>query len=178
MSGFPRGGSGGGGSGTVTSVTAGNASVIQSGVSTVNPSFTTGTLDAIATAEKPVAAVNLNAQKIINLANGTAATDGAAFGQLGSTSYTEVTKTTTYAILTTDVVVFTNAAAGGFTVTLPTAVGAAGKYYIIKKQDSTENVVTVATTSSQTIDGTGQWLISTPYQSITVLSDGSNWNQI
>lgn len=88
---------------------------------------------------------------------------------------TLVTKTTTYAILTTDNVILCNASGGAFTVTLPTAVSVTGKQYTIKKTDSTLNVVTVATTSSQTIDGATTNVIATPYESITVVSDGSNW---
>jgi len=53
-----------------------------------------------------------------------------------------------------------------------------GKQYTIKKTDTSLNVVTVATTSSQTIDGVTTNVLATPYESITVLSDGANWNLI
>lgn len=65
----------------VNSVTAADASAVvtpTTGAVTVK----TGTLDAIATAEPPVAAVPLNAQKITGLANGSGAQDAAAFGQI------------------------------------------------------------------------------------------------
>lgn len=73
---------GGGGGGTVTSVTAADASVVISGVPTVTPAVATGTLDVIATQHPPAAPVPMNAKKITGLANGTAATDAAAFGQV------------------------------------------------------------------------------------------------
>lgn len=58
------------------------------------------------------------------------------------------------------------------TVTLPTAVGISGKNYVIKNNGN--GVVTLATTSSQTIDGvTSKSLKSN--DSIEVVSDGSNW---
>src|SRR5580692_10661312 len=70
------------GTGTVTSVTATDPSIAVSGTSTVAPTIATGTLDVIATQHPPAAAVPMNAKKITGLANGTAATDAAAFGQI------------------------------------------------------------------------------------------------
>jgi len=58
------------------------------------------------------------------------------------------------------------------TVTLPTAVGVNGKNYVIKNRGT--GVVTVATTSSQTIDGANSKSLSNN-DSIEVVSDGSNW---
>lgn len=83
-------------------------------------------------------------------------------------------QTTTYAILTTDNLVLCSGSA--FTATLPTASGVTGKQYTIKKTDSTlANIITIATTSSQTIDGSTTTTLNTQYESITVISDGSNW---
>lgn len=58
------------------------------------------------------------------------------------------------------------------TVTLPTAVGIEGKNYVIKNNGS--GVVTVSTTSSQTIDGSNSKSLKNN-DSIEVISDGSNW---
>jgi len=58
------------------------------------------------------------------------------------------------------------------TVTLPTAVGVNGKNYVIKNRGT--GVVTVATTSSQTIDGANSKSLNNN-DSIEVISDGSNW---
>jgi hypothetical protein len=71
--------------------------------------------------------------------------------------------------------VLCNATSAGFTVTLPTSVGITGRIYNIKKTDSSTNTVTIATTSSQTIDSSTNRVISTQYETITVQSDGSNW---
>ena len=58
------------------------------------------------------------------------------------------------------------------TVTLPTATGINGKNYVIKNRGT--GVVTVATTSGQTIDGVvSKTLIYN--DSVEVISDGSNW---
>ena len=58
------------------------------------------------------------------------------------------------------------------TVTLPTAVGVNGQNYVIKNRGT--GVVTVATTSSQTIDGASTKSLKNN-DSIEVISDGSNW---
>ena len=94
------------------------------------------------------------------------------------TTYSVVTVTTTHSILTTDTYVLANATGGGFTVTLPTAVGVSGKMYEIKKIDSSSNIVTVATTSSQTIDGDTTMTIGDQNVAMAVVSDGSNWRII
>ena len=84
-----------------------------------------------------------------------------------------VSKSANYTLVaaTDDVVVFSAAA----TATLPTAVGIAGKKFTILNTAGGYNV-TLATTSSQTINGwaAGQ-IISQKNNYITVMSDGSNW---
>ena len=61
---------------------------------------------------------------------------------------------------------------GSFTITLPTAVSKIGKSFTIKNSGSGR--ITVATTSSQTIDGQiTQYLLQ--YDAMTVVSNGSNW---
>jgi hypothetical protein len=93
----------------------------------------------------------------------------------GSLSVGLSAKTTTYAIATADSVILCDATSAGFTVTLPTAVGVTGKIYHIKKTDSTVNLVTIGTTSSQTIDSQTSKTIFFQYEVITVISDGTNW---
>ena len=76
-------GSGGGLSGVVYSITADDASIVVN-TATGAANFETGTLDAIATAQPPVAAVNLNAQKITNQADGTASSDSATVNNVNN----------------------------------------------------------------------------------------------
>ena len=83
-----------------------------------------------------------------------------------------VAKTTTYTVVAaTDYII--DCTSGTFTVTMPTAVGIAGQSFIIK--NSGTGVITIATTSSQTIDGALTFLLSVQYEALTVLSDGANW---
>lgn len=67
------------------------------------------------------------------------------------------------------------AGAGGITLTLPTAVGIAGKPYHIKKVDSAAGSITIATTSGQTIDAGATYLLVNQWQYVEVYSDGANW---
>jgi hypothetical protein len=87
-------------------------------------------------------------------------------------------KTTTYSIATTDGSIFCSATSAAFTVTLPTAVGVGGKIYSIKKTDNSTNAVTIATTSSQTIDGLTTQTLGIYNAWLTLQSDGSNWQII
>ena len=92
----------------------------------------------------------------------------------GSVQDTVNIQTVNYTATINDAIILckTNA----FTVTLPTAVGIAGRWYIIKNGNTTlsGNLITIATTSSQTIDGSAPSTLSalTP---LRVFSDGSNW---
>ena len=72
---------GGGGGGSVVSVTAGDASITVGGTAT-NPTIETGTLDQIANLHPAAANWSNNSHKITSLANGTAAQDAVAFGQI------------------------------------------------------------------------------------------------
>ena len=80
-----------------------------------------------------------------------------------------------------DIVLLT---AGSLTITLPSAsVVGAGKTFWIKDRDgnASTNPITIATTSSQTINPVNSGIVATTFtmnqlrQIITVVSDGSNW---
>lgn len=65
-----------------------------------------------------------------------------------------------------------NVTSGTFTLTMPTAASNTNRYTI--KQSGT-GVLTIATTSSQTIDGSTTYTMSKQYQAIDLISDGTNW---
>jgi hypothetical protein len=86
------------------------------------------------------------------------------------------TKTNTYPITAADSIIICDTTSNAFTVTLPTAVNAAGKMYRIKRVSAGTNRLTIATTSSQTIDGQTSVLVDERYAALTIVSDGSNWH--
>jgi hypothetical protein len=82
-----------------------------------------------------------------------------------------VSKTANYTATNADYTI--DCTANTFTLTLPTAVGLTGRVYVIK--NSGTGVVTIATTSSQTIDGSTTQTLSTQYSSYRLQSNGTNW---
>jgi hypothetical protein len=76
----PQIGGAGSSSSGVTSVTAADTSIVVSGTTAVT--VATGTLDVIAADHPPAANWSNNSKKITSLANGSAASDAAAFGQI------------------------------------------------------------------------------------------------
>lgn len=85
-----------------------------------------------------------------------------------------VAKTGTYTAGASDFVI--DCTANTFTVTLPTAVGIAGKQYCVKNSGS--GVVTVDANGSETIDGSLTFILATQYEAIWLISDGANWKVI
>ena len=84
-----------------------------------------------------------------------------------------VTKTGTYTIATSDHTVFADATSAAFTLTLPAA--AAGLRFEIVKIDSGANIVTIDGNGSETINGATTYALNLQYDSITIVSNGSNW---
>lgn len=84
------------------------------------------------------------------------------------------TKTTNYTLSSADDGVYCST--NPFTVTLPTAVGIAGKVFeIIKTDVALANIITIATTSAQTIGEYSGVSANTQDESWILVSDGANW---
>jgi len=88
-------------------------------------------------------------------------------------------KTTTYTAALGE---FVDCTSGTFTVTLPTAASQSGKMVTIKNSGTGTVTVKTAAASGQSIDGTVSdstgILLSTQYESLTFVSDGTNWKII
>ena len=69
--------------------------------------------------------------------------------------------------------IFTGTSAA--TLTLPDATSITGRAYVVKNASSNASALTIATTSSQTIDGLSSWTLSQTNKTITLISNGSNW---
>ncbi|MBC7904910.1 MAG: tail fiber domain-containing protein [Gemmatimonadaceae bacterium] len=91
-----------------------------------------------------------------------------------STNY-RIFTTSVSALATDHTLVFEGTSAR--TLTLPTAVGCTGRSYWIKNASLTlpTPVLTIATTSGQTLDGSASWTLDEPDEAIKVISDGANW---
>lgn len=113
---------------------------------------------------------------------GTGAASASTFlngaGAWSSLNLAVTTVTAAYTAMGMDAVILGNATTAAFSVTLPTAVGVTGKTYTLKKTDASANAVMFATTLSQTIDGGATAVLSYQNNTLTVVSDGSNWQVI
>jgi len=72
-------------------------------------------------------------------------------------------------------VVLVSASGGAVTITLPSAVGIAGRQYVIKKDDVTANTVTVDPAGTETIEGVATASLPSQWHWIVIISDGTNW---
>jgi len=104
----------------------------------------------------------------------TVVSDGANWEVLNSKTPNAVTKVAAYAAKLGELVLCSTAG-GGFSITLPTAIGANGQQIIVKKTSADTNTLTMATSLAQTIDGAVTQTWTTQYTSVTVESDGANW---
>jgi hypothetical protein len=84
-----------------------------------------------------------------------------------------VAKTGAYSIASTDYTI--DCTSGTFTVTLPTAASITGRVYVISNTGA--GTITLATTSSQTINGSTTQTIAAG-GGYSVQSNGTNWTCI
>jgi len=90
----------------------------------------------------------------------------------GGMVHAYVAKTASYTLTNTDYLV--NWTSGTVNATLPTAVGITGQIFELK--NSGTGIITILTTSSQTIDGNASGILTLlQWDSLRVMSDGVNW---
>jgi hypothetical protein len=87
-------------------------------------------------------------------------------------------KTGAYTALTSDDVLTADASGGAFTITLYTCSGNSGKKLIIKKTDSSYNIVTVDGNGSETIDGDLNKKLTWTQEFIEIVCDGTDWHVV
>lgn len=73
-------------------------------------------------------------------------------------------------------VILVDTTLGNVIESLPAASDLTGKFYTIKKVDSTVNTVTVDCDGADTVDGETSFVLGLQYDSVTVLSDGTSWH--
>jgi hypothetical protein len=116
--------------------------------------------------------LDMGSKKITSLLNPTAAQDATTKSYVDGGAFNYTAQTSSYSSIVGD---YVNCTSGTFTVTLPTAVSKSGKS--IKIKNSGNGTITVATTSSQTVDGLASAVLklTSPKDHIEVTSDGANW---
>lgn len=101
----------------------------------------------------------------------TAANGTSTLTLAGSFAPAYIGKATSYTATISDHTI--EVTATGQTITLPTAVGISGREYTVKLTAS--GTGTVATTSSQTIDGSTTFPLTAQYKYVTIQSNNANW---
>lgn len=148
--------------------------------------YTNGVVNQLQTGSgsvNPVAGTFAIAFVILGSADGTNITSmdvidaraGFNYGAQPASSPTVQTKSSNYNIQTSDSLIRMS---GTSTATLPDATTCTGSSFTIKNVDGSGNTVTVATTSSQTIDGGTTYSLPQQYQYLRVQSNGANWDII
>lgn len=74
-----------------------------------------------------------------------------------------------------ETVILGDCTSNAITVTLPAAASSASKYFNIKKTDSSGNSITIDGNGAETIDGGATASITTQYESLTIVCDGTEW---
>ena len=101
-----------------------------------------------------------------------ASTSGAGGG--GATIKTIVTPTSPYAPTNGNVILW-DTTSGNKIINLPPASSSFNFIMNIKKLDVSANTITINGNGSETIDGGLTAILTTQYESITIVCDGSNW---
>lgn len=86
-----------------------------------------------------------------------------------------VSVTSHYTLTTDNDVVFVNSSAALVNVYIPTASGVGGKEIIVKKTIGSNNVVINPVIGTETIDGNSSFTVTSNYESVTLISDNTNW---
>lgn len=92
--------------------------------------------------------------------------------------YSNNSKNVNYNVTATDVYIGGDASSGSITESLPSGVAFTGQVFVFKKIDATVNTVTINVTGGANIDGVSTYVLNTQYQSVTVISNGSNYSII
>ena len=78
-------------------------------------------------------------------------------------------------VLESDYIVLVDATSGAVTLDLPAAADNEGTLVTVKKLDSSVNAITVDANASETIDGTATKTLSTQYETLRLVCDGTEW---
>jgi hypothetical protein len=102
--------------------------------------------------------------------------DGTGWRRVQINRLVPQTFTTTSTVVITDDMIYGNASSAAFTTNLPDAATCTGKTFTFQRIDSTfANAWTLDGNGGQTIGGSGTYALYTIGETLSILSDGSNW---
>ena len=82
-------------------------------------------------------------------------------------------------LVTTDHTALCDCTSNNIAIAIPASSTATdSNRYEIKKIDSTANTVTITPDSPATIDGAASLTLTAQYETVTIVSDGTNWHII
>jgi hypothetical protein len=94
----------------------------------------------------------------------------------GESLVIKVTSTSSASVTAgTSPIIICDASSAAITVNLPAASISNGYVYYVKKVDATANTVTIDGSGSETIDGGTTAVISSQYECLTIVCDGTSW---
>lgn len=82
---------------------------------------------------------------------------------------------TNYLVVPDDATLLVNATSSARTVSLPSAGSNQGRKLVIKKIDTSHNVVTLLPSAPDLIDGASEVVITQPFVSLNIQSNGEDW---
>jgi hypothetical protein len=115
--------------------------------------------------------MSLMANGYLGLANATPKSTFDVTGSVGA-KVTSVSATYTAA---DEYVILVDASGANRTINLPASSGVTNRIYIIKKTDNSANTVTIDGNASETIDGATTKVLTTQYEKVQIICNGSNW---
>ena len=98
-----------------------------------------------------------------------------AYVNSGTFTRVETITAASDSLVTTDHTLLCDCTSNNIALAIPASSVQEGNNYVIKKIDSTSNTVTITPDSPATIDGAASQTLNFQHQSITLVSDGSNW---
>lgn len=121
---------------------------------------------------------NIENITVTSITTGTLTTTGRTILGAGQKVARTATSTTPYTVLVSDYYIAIDCSGGAKTAVLPAAatVGA-GTVYIFKDVtgNAAANNITIDGSGAETIDGAATLVMNTNYQSVTLISNGTNW---
>lgn len=112
--------------------------------------------------------------KIIINGNHISGTSGITIaGVLNNISTNVAIVTSSTNVLTSSHIILASASVGDINLTLPNVLNSKYAQFIIKKIDSTNNVINIIASGSQTIDDISMYSLTTKFDSVSIVNDAT-----